>query len=81
VTVAEHVDSILSMILDDGRISTKKIAETLAISQEKVGYIIVGILDRTQLSVKWFPKYLKADPELAAHIPRLIIIYVIQEAQ
>jgi transposase len=32
VTVPENMDAIYSMILDDRRISTKKIAETLAIS-------------------------------------------------
>jgi hypothetical protein len=31
VTVPENVNAIHSMILDDGKISTKKIAETLAI--------------------------------------------------
>jgi hypothetical protein len=32
VTIPENVDTVHSMILDDQRISTKKIAETLAIS-------------------------------------------------
>jgi hypothetical protein len=34
VTIPENVDAIHCMILDDRRISTKKIAETLAISRE-----------------------------------------------
>jgi hypothetical protein len=40
VTVPENMDAIHSMILDDRRISVKKLAETLAISRERVGYII-----------------------------------------
>jgi hypothetical protein len=32
VTIPENLDAILSMILDDRRISTKKIAQTLAAS-------------------------------------------------
>jgi hypothetical protein len=38
VTSPENVDAIHSMTLDNQRIFTKKIAETLAISQERVGY-------------------------------------------
>jgi hypothetical protein len=37
VTIPENVDAIHSMILDDGRISVKKIEETLPISRERVG--------------------------------------------
>jgi hypothetical protein len=40
------------MILDDRRISDKKIAETLAISPERVGYNIHEILDMRKLSAK-----------------------------
>jgi transposase len=40
VTVPENVDAIHCMILDDRRISAKKIIETLAISRERIGYII-----------------------------------------
>jgi hypothetical protein len=38
VTIPENVDEIYSMILDDRKIATKKIAETLAIYRERVGY-------------------------------------------
>jgi hypothetical protein len=61
VTFPENVSAIHSMILDDGRISAKKIAETLAISRERVGYIIHEILDMRKLSDKWVPKCLNAD--------------------
>jgi hypothetical protein len=33
----------------------KKIAETLAIYRERVGYIIHEILDMRKLSAKWVP--------------------------
>jgi hypothetical protein len=61
VTIPVKVDAIYSMILDDWRIFTKKKAETLAISRERVGYIIHEILDMRQLSAKWVPKCLNAD--------------------
>jgi hypothetical protein len=55
------LDAIHSTILDDRRISAKKITETLAISWERVGYIIHEILDMRKLSAKWVPKCLNAD--------------------
>jgi hypothetical protein len=62
VTVPENVDSIHSMILGDCRISSaNKIAETLAISREKVSYIIHEILAMRKLSAKWVPKCLNAE--------------------
>jgi hypothetical protein len=41
--VPENVDIVHSMILVE-RISAKKIAQTLEISQEHVGFIIHGVL-------------------------------------
>jgi hypothetical protein len=61
VTIPENVDAIHSMILNDRRISAKKIAETLAISLGQVGYIIHEFLDMRKLSAKWVPKCLNAD--------------------
>jgi hypothetical protein len=52
VTIPENVDVIHSMILDDSRISTKNIGKTMAITQERVGYIIPEILDMRKLSAK-----------------------------
>jgi hypothetical protein len=52
VTIPENVDAIHSMILDDRRISVKMIAETLAISQERVNYIIHEIFGIRKLSDK-----------------------------
>jgi hypothetical protein len=54
------VDAIYSMILDDRRTSAKKIAGTLPISRERVGYIIHEILNMRKLSAKWVSKYLNA---------------------
>jgi transposase len=61
VTIPENVDAIHSIILDDKRISTKKIADTLAISQERVGFIVHKFLDMRNLSAKWVPKCRHAD--------------------
>jgi hypothetical protein len=61
VTIPENVNAIHSMILDDRRICAKKRAGTLAISQERVGYIIHEILDMRNLSAEWVPKCLNAD--------------------
>jgi hypothetical protein len=63
VTVPENVDAIHSIILDYRRMSAKKIAETLAISRERVGFthIIHKIVDMRKLSAKWVPKCLNAD--------------------
>jgi hypothetical protein len=61
VTIPENVDAIHSMILDERGISAKKIAQTLAISRERVGSIIHEILDMRKLLAKWVPKRLNAD--------------------
>jgi coenzyme F420-reducing hydrogenase delta subunit len=39
------MDAIHSMIMNDRKISAKKIVETLVISRERVDYIIHDILD------------------------------------
>jgi hypothetical protein len=48
------------MILDDQIISIKKTVETLAISRERLGYIMYEILEVKKLSAKWVPKFLNA---------------------
>jgi hypothetical protein len=45
VTIPGYMDVIHSMNLDDRRISTKMIAETLAISQERIAFVIHETLD------------------------------------
>jgi predicted HTH transcriptional regulator len=59
-SISVNVDAIHSMILDDRRISAKKIAEPPAISRERVGYIIHEVLDMRKLSAKRVPKCLNA---------------------
>jgi hypothetical protein len=51
VTIPKNVNAIHSMILDYRKMSAKKIAETLAISGERIGYtsIIHEILDMRKL--------------------------------
>jgi hypothetical protein len=57
--VPENVDAIHFMIPDDQSISAKKIAETLLISWERVGYIM-RFLNMRKFSAKWVPKCLNA---------------------
>lgn len=61
VTVPESLDAIHGMILEEHRISAKKMAETLKISQEHVKFISHDELDMRKLAVKWEPKCLNAN--------------------
>jgi len=61
VTTPEIIDQLHELILEDGRISAKSIAEQLGISCEWVGSIIHEDLDMRKLSVKWVLKCLNAD--------------------
>jgi len=61
VTAPKIIDQIHEIILEDSRISAKSIAEQLDISREGFGSIIHEDLDKQKLSVKWVPKFLKAD--------------------
>jgi hypothetical protein len=61
VTIPENKDVIHSMILNVRRISVKKLAETLVISRERLGYTIHKTLAMTKLSAKCDPKWLNAD--------------------
>ena len=63
VTTPEIIDQIHDLILEDDRILAKSIAEHLGISRERVGSIIHEDLDMQNLSAKWVPKSLKADPK------------------
>jgi histone-lysine N-methyltransferase SETMAR len=57
----ENTDEIHDLILEDRRISVKKIVEILQISRERVSHVIRNILDMRKLSAKWIPKFLNAD--------------------
>ena len=59
VTTPEITDHIHELILEDGRISAKLIAEKLGISRERVGSIIHEDLDMRKLSAKWVLKMLE----------------------
>jgi len=50
VTIPEIIDQIHELILEDGRISAKSIAEQLGISRERDGSIIHEVLDMRKLS-------------------------------
>jgi hypothetical protein len=60
VTIPENVDSVDSIGLENRKISIEKIAETLAIFQERAGCIIHEILYMKRLSDKWVPKCFNA---------------------
>ena len=64
VTTPELIDPIHELILEDGRISVKSIAEQLGISRERVGSIIHEDLDKWKFSAKWVPKCPNADQKL-----------------
>jgi len=61
VAIPDIIDQIHDLILEDGRISAKSIAEQLGISRERFGSIIHEDLDMRMLSSKWVPKCLNAD--------------------
>jgi len=58
LTTPEIIDQIHELILEDGRISAKSIAEQLGISHERVGSTIHEDLDMRKLPAKWVPKCL-----------------------
>jgi hypothetical protein len=57
VGVPENVDTIHSTILDDRRISGKKVVETLTISLERVSYNTHDNLDTRKLSAEWVSEF------------------------
>ena len=58
------IDQIHDLILEDGRISAKSIAEQLGISRARVGCIIHEDLNMWKLPAKWVPKCLNEDQKL-----------------
>ena len=56
VTTQEIVNQTQELMLEDGRLSAKSIAEQLDISSERVGSIIHEDLNMRKLSAKWVPK-------------------------
>jgi hypothetical protein len=46
------------MLLDNGRMKVREIADTIGISKERVGYILHRELDMKKLCAKWVPRLL-----------------------
>jgi len=61
VTNPEIIDQIHELILKDRRTSAKSIAEQLANSRERVGFIIHEDVEMWKLSAKWVSKFLNVD--------------------
>jgi histone-lysine N-methyltransferase SETMAR len=49
------------MVLDDRRMKVHEIAETIGISKECAGYILLEELDVKKLCARWVPHLLTAD--------------------
>jgi histone-lysine N-methyltransferase SETMAR len=49
------------MLLDNRRMKFHKIAETIGISKERVGYILHEELDMKKLCARWVPRLLTTD--------------------
>jgi len=53
------------MVLDDGRMKVREIADTIGISKERVGYILHEDLDTKKLCARWVPRLLTANQKRA----------------
>jgi histone-lysine N-methyltransferase SETMAR len=60
-TIPEIIEKVHDMLLDDGRMKVRDIAETIVISKERVGYILPEELDMKKLCARWLPRFLTAD--------------------
>jgi histone-lysine N-methyltransferase SETMAR len=60
-TTPDIIEQVHDMLLDDGRMKVCKIAETIGISKERVGYILHKELDTKKLCARWVPCLLTAD--------------------
>ena len=67
LTTPEIIDQINELILEDGRISAKSIAEQLGISRERVWSIIYKDLNVRKLSAKCVLKCLNVDQKRRCH--------------
>ena len=54
----EMVDKVHDVVLADRRLKLKEIAETIGISEERVGHILHEILGMKKLSARWVPRLL-----------------------
>jgi len=60
-TTPEIIEQVHDMVLDDGRMKVREIAETMGISKERVGYILHEQLDMKKVCARWVPRLLTAD--------------------
>jgi histone-lysine N-methyltransferase SETMAR len=60
-TTPEIIEQVYDLLLDDGRIKVREIAETIGISKERVGYILLEELHMKKLCARWVPLLLTAD--------------------
>jgi len=60
-TTPEIMEQVHDMVLDDWWMKVREIAETIAISKERVGYILHEELDMKKLCARWVPCFLTAD--------------------
>ena len=60
-TTPEIIEQVHDMVLDDRRIKVREIAETIGISKERVGYILLEELHMKKLCARWVPRLLTAD--------------------
>ena len=65
-TPPEIIEQVHDMGLDDRRMKVCKIAETIGISKECVGYILHKELDMKRLCARWMPRMLTADQNALA---------------
>jgi hypothetical protein len=59
--IPEIINQIHEVNLEDGRTSSKSIAEQLGVSSERVASIVNENFDTRKLSAKWVQKLLNAD--------------------
>jgi plasmid maintenance system antidote protein VapI len=52
---------VRDLLLDNRRMKVHKIAETIGISKQRVGYILNEELDKKMLCTRWVPCLLTAD--------------------
>jgi transposase len=60
-TTPEIIKQLHDMLLVDWRMKVFKIAETISISKESVGYILHEEMDMKKLCSRWVPSLLPAD--------------------
>jgi hypothetical protein len=55
------MEQVHDMVLDDGQMKVREIAETIGLSKQRVGYILHEELDMKKLCPRWVLRLLTAD--------------------